>query len=180
MKTSEAAHSDPSHQLPKAAIVMGVSGSGKTTVGRLLARRLGWEFADADAFHSEANIEKMRTGVALDDADRRPWLESLGNLIADRLSRGQSLVLACSALKSEYRDLLTGDDERVSFVYLKGSRELIYERLSDRAGHYMKPDLLDSQFRALEEPTDALVLDVSLPPAELAEQAERKLRSGVG
>ena len=159
---------------------MGVSGSGKTTVGRLLAERLAWEFADADAFHSETNIDKMRRGVPLDDADRRPWLERLARLLTDSLERGESIVLACSALKSEYRKLLRGGDERISFAYLKGSREVIYSRLLQRAGHYMKPDLLDSQFRALEEPSDAMILDVSRPPAELAEEAARRVRDEAG
>ncbi|HEX7002705.1 MAG TPA: gluconokinase [Trueperaceae bacterium] len=178
MKTSQEAHSEPNHEAARAIVVMGVSGSGKSTVGRLLARRLEWEFADADVFHSETNVEKMRRGVPLDDADRRPWLQTLAELLADRLSRGRSIVLACSALKGEYRDLLTGGSDRVSFVYLKGSRELILDRLRSRVGHYMKPDMLDSQFSALEEPTDAMILDVSRPPAELAEEVERRIRSG--
>ena len=178
MESGDPNHSEQSHELPRAIVVMGVSGSGKTTVGRLVAKRLGWEFADADAFHTETNVEKMRRGIPLTDADRRPWLQALAELIGDRLSRGSSIVLACSALKREYRDLLGQDDERVSFVYLKGSRELILERLEARVGHYMNPDLLESQFLALEEPSDAIVLDVARPPAELAEEAARRLRLG--
>ena len=176
MKTGEASHSEQSHQLGRAIVVMGVSGSGKTTVGRLLAQRLGWEFADADSFHSAQNISKMREGIPLSDPDRWPWLETLRQLIVERLDGGKSLVLACSALKDEYRRALTGGDERVSFVYLKGSRELILSRLEGRIGHYMKPELLESQFQALEEPNDATILDVARPPAELAAQAERQVR----
>jgi gluconokinase len=158
-------------------VVMGVSGSGKTTVGRLLADRLGWEFADADAFHGDENIAKMAAGIPLDDRDRLPWLQTLRALILDRLETGRSLVLACSALKQAYRDLLSGDDRRVSFIYLKGSQALIRSRLQARAGHYMLANLLESQFQALEEPADALVLDVGRSPEQLADQALRRLRT---
>jgi gluconokinase len=158
-------------------VVMGVSGSGKTTVGQLLAHRLGWEFADADAFHNDANIAKMAAGIALDDSDREPWLQTLHALIQGRLAAGRSLVLACSALKHEYRRLLAGGDDRVSFVYLKGSPALIRSRLQARSGHYMRATLLESQFEALEEPSDAMVLDVGRPPEELAEEAVRRLRA---
>ena len=177
MTAARGPHSEPSHQLPLVAVVMGVSGSGKTTVGRLLAQELGWEFADADSFHSPENVEKMRRGVPLDDDDRRPWLEDLARLIGERLASGAPLVLACSALKQEYRALLQGRDERVKFVYLKGSRELIRSRLAGRRGHYMSPELLDSQFRALQEPSDALVLDVGRPATELAQEVARRLRT---
>lgn len=158
-----------------AVVVMGVSGSGKTTIGRLLAARLGWQFADADDFHSPENVAKMAAGNALDDEDRRPWLERLHELIFDHLESGRPLVMACSALKREYRRVLANGDERVKFVYLKGSAELIGRRLQERSGHYMKPDLLTSQFQALEEPQDALVLDVAQAPTELVEQAAREL-----
>lgn len=180
MKTGEPSHSEQRHQLARAIVVMGVSGSGKTTVGRLLAQRLDWEFADADSFHSATNISKMREGIPLTDADRWPWLETLRRLIVERLDQGKSLVLACSALKDEYRRALTGGDERVSFAYLKGSRELILSRLEGRSGHYMKPDLLESQFQALEEPNDALILDVGRPPGELVAQVARQVRGEAG
>jgi gluconokinase len=159
----------------RALVVMGVSGSGKTTVGRLLAKRLDWEFADADRYHSPASIAKMATGVPLGDEDREPWLLSLRALIDERLAAGQSLVLACSALKRRYRQVLAGTDDRVEFVYLKGSRELIRRRMEERSAHYMKPGMLDSQFEALEEPENALVCEIDAPPDELARRVARAL-----
>jgi gluconokinase len=124
----------------------------------MLASQLGWEFADADDYHPAANVEKMRNGIPLTDADREPWLESLRSLIAAWMAAGKSAVLACSALKQEYRDrLMVGASMRV--VYLKADRELLRERLLLRRGHYMKEGMLESQIAALEEPADALVLD---------------------
>ncbi|PYS80122.1 MAG: gluconate kinase, partial [Acidobacteria bacterium] len=131
-------------------ILMGVSGSGKTTIGRRLADELGWKFYDGDDFHPRANVEKMAHGVPLDDEDRAPWLESLRDLIRSCLVRGESAVLACSALKRSYRQYLL-IDENVMLVYLKGDYELIEERLEGRSEHFMKPKMLDSQFDALEE-----------------------------
>lgn len=164
--------------MARTAVVMGVSGSGKTTVGGLVARRLGWVFADADTFHPEANIAKMAAGIPLSDEDRMPWLVALRALIDEHLASGRSLVLACSALKRQYRRVLADGSERVTFVYLKGSRELILRRMSERSGHYMQPELLDSQFEALEEPADALVFDIDLPPVELAELVAVSLETG--
>lgn len=161
--------------MARAVVVMGVSGSGKTTVGGLVARRLGWKFADADTFHSEDNISKMKAGIPLEDEDRLPWLAALRALIDEHLAAGQSLVLACSALKRSYRRTLTEGSDRVEFVYLRGSRELIWRRMQERSGHYMKPELLASQFEALEEPEDALVFDIDLPPVDLAELVARAL-----
>lgn len=155
---------------PRAVIVMGVSGSGKTTVGRELARRLGWEYADADDHHPAANVAKMRSGVPLDDHDRRPWLERLRTLLRDRLAAGEPLVLACSALKERYREVLEVSDPLVALVYLEGSPELIAERLRARTGHYFDPALLASQFEALEEPDDALVVDIAAAPEALVER----------
>jgi gluconokinase len=144
-------------------ILMGVAGSGKSTVGRELAARLRWKFFDADDFHPAANVEKMKTGIPLDDGDRKPWLESLQRLIRDCLAKQESAVLACSALKKNYRDSLL-IDERVRLVYLKGDYRLINERLRARTDHYMNPGLLDSQFETLEEPEDALHINVKSPP----------------
>ncbi|HST52939.1 MAG TPA: gluconokinase [Pyrinomonadaceae bacterium] len=148
-------------------ILMGVAGSGKTTVGRELARELGWKFYDADDFHTRASVEKMSRGVPLDDEDRAPWLERLRELIESCVGRGESAVLACSALKQSYRRMLL-IDESVKLVYLKGDRELIRERLSKRDGHFMKPEMLDSQFDALEEPERGLTVDISATPEEIA------------
>jgi len=138
---------------------MGVAGSGKTTVGRRLARRLGWTFLDADEYHPRANVEKMARGVPLTDADRRPWLEALHELIAAKLAAGESLVMACSALKERYREALRVGDEP-HFVHLRGDFDLIHERLLARRGHYMPAELLASQFEALEEPRDAIIVDI--------------------
>ncbi|MGH7988468.1 MAG: gluconokinase [Candidatus Binataceae bacterium] len=144
-------------------ILMGVSGSGKTTVGRMLAQKLGWKFHDADELHPPANIEKMRRGVALTDSDREPWLEAVRALIA-RCLEGGGAVIACSALKQRYRECLMVDSTRVRLVFLKGSPGLIARRLAMRSGHFFDPRLLKSQFETLEEPTDALVVDVATPP----------------
>nr|WP_246580506.1 gluconokinase [Deinococcus aestuarii] len=148
-----------------AVIVMGVSGSGKTTIGAALAGRLGWAFADADDYHPAANREKMASGVPLTDEDRAPWLAALHELIADHVSRGRTLVLACSALKERYRRTLIGDLEGVRIVFAQGSRELIAERMSARH-HFMPVALLDSQLAALEPPRDALNVDIRLPLEE--------------
>lgn len=156
-------------------VLMGVAGSGKTTIGRLLAGELGWKFYDADDFHPAHNVEKMERGVPLDDADRGPWLEALGRLVRESLARGESAVLACSALKEEYRRHLHADDPRVRVVYLKGDYDLIKERLGERRGHFMKPELLDSQFAALEEPRRALHVDISRPPQEIVGEIRSRL-----
>jgi gluconokinase len=148
-------------------ILMGVSGAGKTTVGQLLAAELGWDFADADNYHSAANIEKMRTGIPLDDTDRTPWLETLRQMIANAIDAGKNIVLACSALKRSYRDLLRVGPE-VRFVYLKVLPPLLHERLRERRGHYMTEQMLASQLATLEEPQHALVIDASPSPAAIA------------
>jgi gluconokinase len=158
-------------------ILMGVSGSGKTTVGRLLAEDLGWEFLEADEFHPPANIDKMRRGVPLNDADRDPWLAALAAAIDTRTRAGRNAILACSALKHAYRTRLRVSPD-VHFVYLKGTHEEIDERLEDRRGHFFSPELLDSQFDALEEPRDALVVDISQTPEAIVRQIERGLALG--
>ena len=147
-------------------LVMGVTGSGKTTVGKALAESLHWQFADADDFHSPANISKMRAGIPLDDADRVPWLAALRMQIDNWLRAGTNAVLACSALKHAYREQLVASSE-VRVVYLRGSRELIAKRLKERHGHYMDPNLLPSQFATLEEPRDALAVDVDASVDEI-------------
>lgn len=156
-------------------VLMGVSGSGKTTIGRLLAEQLGWEFFEADDYHSPASVEKMRSGVPLDDEDRWPWLERLRDLVRARLRRDESAVLACSALKERYREFLL-IDERVVLVFLKGDYQLIEGRLALRRGHYMDPSLLGSQFETLEEPSDAVRVDVSSSPAEIVAEIRGRLR----
>ena len=147
-------------------ILMGVTGSGKTTAGRRLAESLGWELFDGDDFHSMANVAKMKSGVPLNDEDRKPWLESLRRLIQERLANDQPAVLACSALKQTYRDILI-IDERVKLVYLKGDYDLIKARLGTRSNHYMNPALLESQFETLEEPTGAFSVEIKSPPDEI-------------
>ena len=145
---------------------MGVTGSGKTTTGSLLAEQLGWKFFDADDFHPAANLEKMKRGVPLGDDDREPWLLQLRELISDCLERGEPAVLACSALKESYRRVLL-IDPRVQLVYLHGTFDQIKERLNNRGDHYMNPALLGSQFEALEEPGEGLRIDVSMPPPKI-------------
>ena len=156
-------------------VLMGVAGSGKTTVGRLLAERTGATFYDADDFHPRANVEKMRGGVPLTDEDRTPWLEALRSLVASCLERGERAVLACSALKEKYRERLLVD-ERVKFVYLKGDYELIEQRLKNRSGHFMKREMLDGQFATLEEPRKALHVEVDASPEEIVEA----IKDGLG
>jgi gluconokinase len=141
-------------------IVMGVTGSGKTTVGRALAEALGAAFLDADDYHPPANVAKMRAGTPLTDEDRRPWLARLNEVLREHAARGAAVVLACSALKASYRAVLLQDLPGARLVYLRGTRETIAARLAARKGHYMNPALLDSQFAALEEPADAIAVDI--------------------
>jgi gluconokinase len=155
-------------------VVMGVSGSGKTTVGRKLAAELGWKFADADDFHSPANIAKMSAGEPLTDADRAPWLAALRAAIDGFFARGENAVVTCSALKEAYRQALADRRLDVRFVYLRGDRALLLSRLQHRAGHFMKAELLDSQLATLEPPQDALTLDIAETPAELVAQIRQQ------
>jgi gluconokinase len=158
-------------------VVLGVSGAGKTTVGSLLAQDMGWEFADADDFHSPENIAKMRNGIPLTDEDRVPWLASLRSRISEWIVTGKNAVLACSALKDAYRAELSVSDD-VRMVYLKLSRAVLLERLRLRHGHYMKPEMLTSQLEALQEPHDALLVDADQTPAEIVEGIRRGLELG--
>lgn len=134
-------------------VMMGVSGSGKTTIAQGVARHLGWDVLEGDKYHPPANIEKMTSGIPLDDADRLPWLHAIAEAIDAELAAGRSSIVACSALKRSYRDIIIGPRRDVAVVYLKGSRALLYERIKHRTGHFMPASLLDSQFAALEEPT---------------------------
>jgi len=154
-------------------IVMGVSGSGKTSVGKSLAEHLGWDFYDADDFHPPANIEKMADGIPLDDSDRAPWLAALHDLISSSLIQSRPGVLACSALKERYRRRLLEGNADVQLIYLKGSYDLIWSRMIVRKDHYMKPQMLQSQFDALEEPSDALTVDISLPVDEILQVVKK-------
>lgn len=148
-------------------LLMGVSGSGKTTVGQLLAQQLGWPFRDADTFHPPANIAKMSVGIPLTDADRAPWLAAIRDYLNQCLAAGVSAVITCSALKAAYRQTIITDPQHIRLVYLKGSRELLTKRLAARRGHFMKVNMLESQLDDLEEPSDALTVDVTPPPAAI-------------
>jgi len=158
-------------------IIFGVSGAGKTTVGKLLARELGWRFIEADDFHPAANIEKMRSGHPLTDDDRWPWLERLRDQIRQSLAAGENAVLACSALKRAYRDRLQAS-EHVKFVFLRGDYALVEKQLHSRRGHFMNPDLLQSQFDDLEEPEPdehVLTIEVGHTPEEIVDRIKAKL-----
>jgi len=153
---------------------MGPAGSGKTTVGELLAGQLGWEFADGDSFHSPANIEKMAHGVPLDDNDRIPWLNSIREAMEQWNAQRRNVVLACSALKKSYRERLQFNSA-VRLVYLKGTYDLLRERLHARKGHYAREQILVSQFADLEEPADAITMDVARSPEEIVLEIRRQL-----
>ena len=150
---------------------MGVSGVGKSVIGSALAERLDWTFVDADDEHPPANREKMAGGAPLDDADRAPWLERLRRHVVRHLTSGESLVLACSALKAAYRDALAAGDERVLFVHLAAPRDVLARRLASRDGHWFPLELLDSQLSTLEEPDDAIVIDAGAPLDEAVSAA---------
>jgi len=153
---------------------MGPAGSGKTLVGELLALRLGWEFVDGDSFHSQANIEKMARGVPLDDNDRIPWLNSIREAMKQWNAQHRNVVLACSALKRSYRERLQISSD-VKLVYLKGTYDLLRERLHARKGHYATEQLLASQFADLEEPEDAITVDVTHTPEEIVAEIRKQL-----
>jgi gluconokinase len=149
-------------------LVMGVTGSGKTTVGKLLAQRLGWIFLDADDFHSAANRDKMHRGIPLSDADRAPWLAAIHDELVRANGAGQSVVLACSALKQEYRDTL-GANLNLKIVFLRGTTEQLHRNLASRADHFAGESLVPSQIATLEEPAGAIVEDIALSPEEIVD-----------
>ena len=155
-------------------ILMGVAGSGKTTVGILLAKRLQCPFYEGDDFHPPANVTKMAAGTPLTDDDRAGWLAALAEVIRDGLGRGESGVVACSALKESYREVLRVDEAKVKFIYLKGSYEVILQRMQSRK-HFMKPAMLQSQFASLEEPADVPWIDVTLDPDEIVRRIAEQI-----
>ena len=154
---------------------MGVSGAGKTTVGKLLALDLGWSFYEGDDLHPRSNVVKMAQGIPLTDEDRRPWLDRIRLLINDLVSRGESGVIASSALKQTYRNQLVGDEDDVKLVYLKGEFPLILARLEERQAHFMKSGLLESQFSAMEEPVGAVTMDVTTAPEAIVVAVKQAL-----
>jgi gluconokinase len=157
-------------------VIMGVTGSGKTTVGKLLAHELGWKFLEGDDYHPAANIEKMRGGIPLVDEDRQPWLDAIRQRLGELSAAGQNVVLACSALKHDYQHYLAQHaPESVRFVVLVGSEELIRRRLAERKGHFMNPALLQSQFEALDPPKDALYIDIGPSPEAIVTEIRREL-----
>jgi gluconokinase len=165
------------HNRPIVLVVMGVSSSGKTTVGKLLAERLGWHYQEGDALHPPENVAKMSGGTPLTDADRIPWLQRIADQIDDWRGRGEPGVVTCSALKRAYRDIIIGSRRDVGLVYLRGSRELIGRRMAARKGHFMPTALLDNQFATLEEPgpeEPAITIDVGGTPAEVVDEILRR------
>jgi gluconokinase len=158
-------------------VLMGVSGSGKTTIGNQLSTALGWDFVDGDTLHPQANIDKMSQGIALTDDDRQPWLETIRALIQHGIENNKNLVLACSALKASYRAMLRQGLEQVKIVYLKASQAILQERMEQRHGHFMPSSLLQSQLDTLEEPTEdaaesstTITVDVNQSPEQVVEQ----------
>ena len=160
-------------------IAMGVSGAGKTCIGEMLAERLKCSFTDGDAFHSAANKEKMHNGIPLTDDDRWPWLRTIRAAIEEKQAAHEDAVFTCSSLKRSYRDILRAGDKDVCFVYLKGSREVLQERLQTRTGHFFDPSLLQSQLDTLEEPGDdeAITVSIELTPEEIVEETLSRIRA---
>jgi gluconokinase len=171
----------PPHDHPPTILLMGVSGTGKTAVGRQLAGRLGLPFLDTDGLHAPANVAKMRAGTPLTDADRAPWLEAVAAEVAGAISVDRGIVVACSALKRGYRDLLRAAVPTLRVVHLTGSPSLVRRRLEARTGHFMPPSLLDSQFATLEPPgadEHPLVVEVSRPIDEIVEEIVAAVATG--
>ena len=165
-------------EAPCALIVMGVSGSGKSTVAEALGQRLGWRFEDGDSFHPASNVEKMRAGHPLTDEDRWPWLNAIADEIARVCDKGEHVIIACSALKHTYRDVLLRGRDDVRFVFLRGTKELIAARLAQRKGHFMPPGLLDSQFKTLEPPQPSerpITVSIDAPVDGIVDDIARQL-----
>jgi gluconokinase len=160
---------------PQALVLMGVSGCGKSSVGEALSHELSWPFYDGDDFHPPENVAKMAVGYPLNDADRAPWLKILNVLISDHLTAGESILLACSALKKKYRDQLAEGNSEIKFIHLKGSFELILSRMKARTGHFMQSEMLQSQFDTLEEPDNAIVVNIEHNLAQIAAQIINEL-----
>ncbi|MDQ7976549.1 gluconokinase [Paraburkholderia sp. SARCC-3016] len=160
-------------------IAMGVSGAGKTRIGELLAERLHCDFTDGDAFHSAANKEKMHQGIPLTDEDRWPWLKTIRAAIEAKQNANETAVFTCSSLKRSYRDILRAGDKDVCFVYLKGTREVLQERLTTRTGHFFDPSLLQSQLETLEEPgeDEAITVSIDLTPAQIVDEVLDRLKT---
>lgn len=155
---------------------MGVAGSGKTTIGQKLAAALGWSFRDADDFHPPENVAKMSAGIALTDRDRAPWLAAIRSHIESALARGDCAVVTCSALKESYRAAVVADPAQVKLVHLTGGFDLILERMNRREGHFMKPEMLRSQFATLEPPGNAFTLDIAQPPDAIVAAIREELQ----
>lgn len=169
----------PAHNRPMIVVVMGVSGSGKTTVGSLLAKTLGWQYQEGDALHPRENVEKMKSGTPLSDTDRKPWLQRIAQKIDDWRARGESGVVTSSALKRSYREIVVGDRPDVRLAYLKGPPDLIRHRMAARHDHFMPTALLDSQFSILEEPSpdeNPITVDIGRPPGEIVGEIADRLR----
>jgi gluconokinase len=160
-------------------IAMGVSGAGKTRIGEMLAERLHCAFTDGDAFHSAANKEKMHHGIPLTDEDRWPWLKTIRAAIEEKQKAGETAVFTCSSLKRSYRDILRAGDKDVCFVYLKGSREVLAERLGHRTGHFFDPSLLESQLETLEEPgeDEAITVSIDLTPERIVDEVLKQVEA---
>lgn len=167
-------HTEPTHR-PSIIVLMGVSGSGKTTVGKMLATQLEWSFYDGDDFQPKDNLIKMEQGMPLNDRDRRPWLLAIHNLLVGLSAKRGRSIIACSALKQDYRDLLVTGLQGIRFVYLKGEYAILEDRLKRRQGHYFKAGLLGSQFEILEEPEDAVTVNVDNPPEAIVARIRKDL-----
>ncbi|MCJ2054714.1 gluconokinase [Methylobacterium sp. J-070] len=181
--TAQTGVADEAAAAAQVLVVMGVSGSGKSTVAALIAERLGWIFVDGDSFHTPEHVAKMHAGHALDDEDRAPWLARIAAWIQHRLEAGESGVVVCSALRRAYRDILTRGSRRVRLVYLEGDKALIAGRLAARQGHFMSPYLLDSQFAALEVPAAderPITVGIGEPPQAIADRVVARLAAETG